>query len=67
MVGTAAAFLLITLLSYHPKVEHMIPGTIAFGVVIEAFVIAILVCVRGGIYPSLRAAALLPTEGLHHE
>lgn len=67
VLGTCGALLLTELLSYHPKVEHMIPGGITLAVVLQGFVIAVLVCMLGGIYPSYRAAALLPVEGLHHE
>jgi putative ABC transport system permease protein len=66
-VGTVVAIGLTQFLSRLPASGRMVSGEISLEVILQGLLIAVLVGVAGGLYPALRAARLLPTEGLRHE
>jgi putative ABC transport system permease protein len=67
VVGTVAAVGLTMVLSHMPIAHGAIQSSISAGLIIEAFIIAIVVGLIGAAYPAFRAARLLPTEAIRHE
>lgn len=66
-VGTLGAIGLTKFLSGQAPVSGLIAGDIAWDVVAEGFLLAIVVGVAGAAYPAYRGARLLPTEALRHD
>jgi putative ABC transport system permease protein len=67
IVGTVMSLLLTWGLSRLPVAELMMTGSVSWEVILQAFIIALLVGLIGGLYPALRAASLTPTAGLRAE
>jgi len=66
-LGVATSLILLRILSIVPQTSGFIDGTLPLFVIAEAFVVAILVGIVGGLLPAYRAARLLPTEALRYE
>lgn len=64
IVGAVLAMVMVSVLSSLPGVQGLIDGRIAASVVIYGMVLALAVGFFGGLYPAIRAASLLPSEGL---
>ena len=67
VVGTTLAMGLTWALSRVPASGRLVAGDISSEVVLQGFAVALFVGLVGGIFPAMRAAALMPTEGLRHE
>jgi putative ABC transport system permease protein len=67
IVGSAGAVALTRFLSTLPVANGVIQGPIAIQIHAFGLIMALLVGVVGGLYPALRAAQLMPSEGLRHE
>lgn len=66
-VGTAGAVAVSYALTLFPQVNGFITGGIAPAVMAEGLGITLLIGLLGGLYPSVRAARLLPTEAIRHD
>jgi putative ABC transport system permease protein len=66
-IGAACATILIRWLATWDQVAGYLSGEIATPIYMEGFVLAGIVGLLGGLYPALRAASLMPSEGLRHE
>ncbi|MEM8679208.1 MAG: ABC transporter permease [Planctomycetota bacterium] len=64
VLGAFGAAGIVAVLTSFPGVNGLIDGRIAPAVLLWGLLLAILVGVVGGFYPAVRAAALLPSEGL---
>ena len=64
LVGAIAAVFMVRALTSLPAVSGLIEGKIAFSVLVLGVLLASAVGFVGGLYPAIRAAALLPSEGL---
>ncbi|MBX3413404.1 MAG: ABC transporter permease [Pirellulales bacterium] len=67
VLGTIGAILATRWLATLPAVSGFIEGRIAPVVMLQGLGMATLVGLVGALYPSIRAARLLPTEGLAHD
>jgi len=67
VAGTLLAIVITQALSRLPQAGRLVSGEISWGVILQGFLIATLVGLMGGLFPALRAARLVPTEGLRHE
>lgn len=66
-IGCLAAIGLTRWLSQLPAANSMVSGDISPSVIAQGVVLAVIVGVMGGLYPAIRAARLLPVEGLRHD
>ncbi len=66
-LGSLGAIVLSQGLARWPAVQGMIDGSIGPPIVAMGFLMSTLLGLVGGVYPALRAARLLPAEGLRHE
>ncbi|MBX9580798.1 MAG: ABC transporter permease [Gemmataceae bacterium] len=66
-VGTAGAVAASYALTRFPQVNGFIEGGIAPVVMAEGLGITLAIGLLGGLYPSIRAARLLPTEAIRHD
>lgn len=66
-VGTAGAVAVSYALTLFPQVNGFVEGGIAPVVMAEGLGITLLIGLLGGLYPSVRAARLLPTEAIRHD
>ena len=66
-IGCVAAIVLTRSLAGLPQANGMVSGDISQSVLVQGFVLAIIVGLLGGLYPAIRAARLLPVEGLRHD
>ncbi len=67
VIGILLAIVITQVLSRLPQAGRLVSGDISFGVILQGLWIALLVGLVGGLFPAVRAARLLPTEGLRHE
>ena len=67
MVGALLAVLITRFLSNLPAASNFLEGSIAPSVFAKGFLLALGVGLVGGVYPAVRAARLLPSEGLRHD
>jgi putative ABC transport system permease protein len=67
IVGMILAQIVYSLSANLPQVGGFITGYIAPSVFLKGGLLAIIVGLIGGAWPSIRAASLLPTEAIYHE
>jgi putative ABC transport system permease protein len=67
LIGICAAIWLVHWLSQLPASGRMVSGEVHLSVVLLGVLMAIALGLLGGILPSLKAARLLPVEGLRHD
>jgi putative ABC transport system permease protein len=67
VVGMIGAVALTQWLSSLPAASNFLEGSIAPAVFAKGFLLALCVGLIGGLYPAVRAARLLPSEGLRHD
>lgn len=67
VIGCVAAVLLTRSLASLPQANGLVSGDISQSVLVQGFVLAMIVGLLGGLYPAIRAARLLPVEGLRHD
>ncbi len=67
VAGILLAIAITQVLSRLPQAVRLVSGEISAGVMLQGFALAALVGLLGGLFPALRAARLVPTEGLRHE
>lgn len=67
VVGALGAIGLTWGLSQLPASGRLVSGDVSLPVVGQGFAIALFVGLLGGLYPAVRAARLLPVEGLRHD
>ena len=66
VLGTLFAIALMNVVS-RLLPGKLLAGDIGAGVIAQGFAVALVVGVFGGLFPAIRAARMLPTEGLRHE
>lgn len=64
VVGTVSAVLLVKLLTKMPAVNGLIQGQISGAILIQAFSVAAIVGLLGGLLPAISASRLAPTVAL---
>jgi putative ABC transport system permease protein len=67
IVGVGAAMLVIRWLAGVPQTSGFVSGHVSPVVIAEGLGLTLLMALIGGVWPSYRAAGLLPTEALRHE
>ena len=67
LVGSAAAYLLVQVLTRLPAASGFISGRINPIFILYGFAIAVIVGLLGGLLPAFRAARMLPTAALRYE
>lgn len=67
VIGTALGVAALKIILLLPAAQSFVEPVYSFEVFIQAFLIAMLVALVGGVYPAVRAANLSPTEAIRHE